>query len=627
MFDTTKSRRLNRRKFIQAGAAAAGAVSLLPVLAACSPTTAPAPTQAPASNPAGAASPAAAGASPAAGAVVPPVAANVKTVPRNRTFIAIGQGTAGKWADSELWNPYCVGAVHSSGSSIFYEPLAYYSAFPDKEYMWLAESYKYTPDFKELTIKTRSGIKWSDGNPFSAEDVAYTLDSLRQAGPKLKWGVDVAQFVEEAKATDPNTVVVKFKVPAPRFFEFMTYKYDIGLYIVPKHIFQGQDWGAFKHYDIAKGLPVTTGPWKLVYSSQEQKVIDRRDEWWADKAGLAKMPRVERVVMSPWAGEQQSAQAIITNQVDVTYGLQPATFATVFAQNAKITTWTGQKAPFGNVDWWPISLWLNHEKPPYGDKDVRWAMSYFIDRKAVVDVGWSGASSTWPLPMPSYPKLKPYVEASKALLEKYDTLEFNPKKGEELLTKKGWKKDSKNMWLDDKGQPVKMEIMGSGAAGSALGPVVTELLRRQGIDAAFSLPPDFSARFNAGDYTGAISGHGGGVRDPYATLRLYQSATLAVPGSHQVNFSRWKNPAYDKIVDEIAWTDMADTEKLKSLFVKAMEIWLPELPDVQLSEFHHRVPMNGTYWKNWPTQENPYVNPAFWLLTFAITLWNVDPAQ
>ena len=195
--------------------------------------------------------------------------------------------------------PYSIGSNHQNGPGILYEPLAYYSAFADKEHLWLAESYRYSPDFKELTIKTRSGIKWSDGAPFSAEDVAYTLTSLRDLGPKVRWGVDVQQFMQEARATDANTVVIKFKVPAPRFFFFLTYKYDIGVYIVPKHIFQGQDWTTFKHFDVAKGWPVTTGPWKVAFSSPQQKVIDRRDEWWAAKAGLAPMPKVERNIWLP----------------------------------------------------------------------------------------------------------------------------------------------------------------------------------------------------------------------------------------------------------------------------------------------------------------------------------------
>ena len=142
--------------------------------------------------------------------------------------------------------------------------------------MWLAESYEFAPDFKRLTIKTRPGINWSDGMPFSAEDVAYTLNTLRDLGPKVRWGVDVQQAVKKATATDANTVVVDFKIPSPRFFFFMTYKYDIGVYIVPKHIFDGQDWTTFKHFDIAKGWPVTTGPWQVVDASPQQKVFDRR---------------------------------------------------------------------------------------------------------------------------------------------------------------------------------------------------------------------------------------------------------------------------------------------------------------------------------------------------------------
>ena len=86
--------------------------------------------------------------------------------------------------------------------------------------------------------------------------------------------------------------------------------------------------------------------------------------------------------------------------------------------------------------------------------------------------------------------------------------------------------------------------------------MLVELLKRQGVDASMSLPPDFDDRFQKGQYTGAIYGHGGGVNDPYYTLRLYQSSTVAVPGAHLVNFARWKNEAYDKIVDDVFVTDM-----------------------------------------------------------------------
>lgn len=569
------------------------------------------------------------GAALAAAAMLPAgvARADLAPIPRDKTMVLIGINSRdGRWVDYELWNPYAIGANHQNGPNLIYEPLAYYSAFANKLYMWLAESYRFTPDFKELTIKTRQGIKWSDGTPFSAEDVAYTFNTLRDLGPKVKWGVDVHQALDNAAATDPNTVVLKFKIPSPRFFFFATYKYDIGVYMVPKHIFEGQDWTSFRAYDLAKGWPVTTGPWKVVESSLQQKVFDRRDSWWAAEQKLAPMPQILRNIWLPFAGEQEAAQSLITNQVDFGGTLQPATFPTVVRQNPKIITHTGQKPPWGYVDWWPISLYLNNDVKPFDDADVRWAISHYVDRKQIVDVGYLGASSVSRLPMPPYKPLLPYFDAVKDLLAKYDTLEFNPKKGDALLSEKGFKKQN-GMWQQPDGKPFTLDIIGFGASGPAIGPVLSQMLKRHGVAASLSLPPDFDVRFQKGQYVGAIYGHGGSIREPYDTLRLYQGKSIAVPGAHLVNFSRWKNPDYDKIVDEVYVTDPENVEKLKELFHAAMEIWLPGLPDVQLVQNYHRIPMNTLRWKNWPTADNPYINGASWHLTYQLVLWNVKQAS
>ncbi|HEY0421670.1 MAG TPA: ABC transporter substrate-binding protein [Acetobacteraceae bacterium] len=546
---------------------------------------------------------------------------------RNRTMILVWSGSReGRWVDFDLWNPYSLGSNHQNGPNLIYEPLAYYSAFADKTYMWLAENYKFSDDFMELRINTRRGVNWSDGTPFSAEDVAYTLNTLRDLGPKVRWGIDVNQAVKSAEAVDTNTVLVQFKIPSPRFFFFMTYKYDIGVYIVPKHIFEGQDWTTFKHFDIAKGHPVTTGPWKVAIASPQQKVFDRREAWWAAERKLAPMPAVERNIWLPFAGEQQTAQALITNQLDAGTGMQPATFPTIFRQNPKITTHSGQKEPFGYMDWWPISLYVNNERPPFDDKDVRWALSHYINREQLIDVAYLGACTTSSLPMPDYPALKPYFEAVKDLLAKHNTLAFDPKKGDALLAGRGYKKGSDGIWADAQGKKLSLDIIGFGASGAGMGPVLSEMLKRNGVDSSMALPPDFDDRFQKGQYTGAIYGHGGSVAEPYNTLKLYQSASVAVPGGHQVNFARWKNPEYDKLVDQMFGVSPTDVPKLAEIWRKAMEIWLPDLPDIQLVQNYHRIPMNTTYWKNWPTADNAYVNGAHWHLTFPMVLWNLQPA-
>src|SRR6201997_1132679 len=139
--------------------------------------------------------------------------ADLPQIGRGRTMIRVWGGRGGRWVDWDLWNPYSIGSNHQNGPNLVYEPLAYYSAFADKTYPWLAESHEFAPDFKRLTIKTRSGVSWSDGQTFSAEDVAYTLNALRDIGPKVRWGVDVQQAGEKATATDPNTAVIELKIP------------------------------------------------------------------------------------------------------------------------------------------------------------------------------------------------------------------------------------------------------------------------------------------------------------------------------------------------------------------------------------------------------------------------------
>ena len=363
-----------------------------------------------------------------------PAAQDIKDVPRERTLILRWAGEAGRYVDQNLWNGYLVLSNHQNGLGLLHEPLAFYSAFADETIPWLAESLEYNEDYTTLNIKTRSGITWSDGTPFTAEDVAYSIRTAGELGAEVKWGVDVSTFLESAVAETDTDVLLTFKIPAPRFMYFMTYKYDIGFYIVPKHIFEGQDWTTFENFDIAAGLPVTTGPWQVVLTSAEQKIIDRRDSWWAVDQGLvAAMPTVERIIYLPAVPDEQMAQQLISNEVDCSLDLRPLTIETVMAENPSIITHTGTEPPFGYVDWWPTSLYVNNERPPFDDPAVRWALSYYIDRDQIIDVALGGAGTKWPLPLPSYPGLQPFVDAAAALLEEYPTLEFNPEKGDAML--------------------------------------------------------------------------------------------------------------------------------------------------------------------------------------------------
>jgi peptide/nickel transport system substrate-binding protein len=585
------------------------------LMAACGgPAPAPADPGAPAAE------------QPAAVAEAPAAPGGLASVPRNRTHVVMQGGIDGQYVDSQLWNPYAIGANHQNGPNLIYEPLAFYSAFADEELLWLAEGYEYNDDFTELTIYTRQGVTWSDGVPFSAEDVAYTLNTLKVLGPEVRWGVDVQQFVKEAIVVDENTVLVELEVPAPRFFYFMAYKFDIGVYIVPKHIFEGQDWTTFTAFDVEQGWPVTTGPFTVVASSPEQKIYDRRDTWWAAEQGLAPMPQIERVVRLPAPAEQQQAQAFITNEIDAGSTLQPTTFPTIFAQNEKVTTHSGRQSPYGYLDWWPISMYVNTTVPPFDNPDVRWALSLYINREQVVEFGWSGANTISRLPMPPYPPLMRYFDAAEPLLQEYNTSEHNPERADALMEGAGYSKNAQGLWTDPQGNVLTFEALVPQFL-SGMGLTVVEQLKNAGFEITPATPPDITDRFTRGDYQIMFYGHGGSVRDPYFTMRLYQGASQAVPGQHLVNFSKWTNDDYDRIVDEVFITPMDDYETLEQLFVDAMAIWLPELPDIPLTELYHRIGYNETYWTNWPTDDNPYVNGASWHLTHLMVLWNLEAVE
>ena len=311
MANPSSSRKISRREFLYLTEALGLAAAVSPLLAGCAPVAAPpaaqpAATAAPAAAPTAAAAKAAATVAPAAEGAT--AAGGIKDVPRKDTFIAVRGGTGGKFTEWDQWNPFVPVANHQFAVGVMYEPLAYYSAFADKEIMWLAESYKFSPDYKELTIKVRPGIKWSDGVDFTADDVTYTLNACKEYGAKIRWGANVAQVMDKAVTVDPLTTKVTLTVPAPRFFWLLTYHFDIGVYMLPKHIFEGKDVSTYTHFDLAKGLPVTTAPWRVVHASPQQKILDRADDWWGVKAGIAPLPKMKRFILLPDLGEQQLVQ-------------------------------------------------------------------------------------------------------------------------------------------------------------------------------------------------------------------------------------------------------------------------------------------------------------------------------
>ncbi|MBZ0293240.1 MAG: ABC transporter substrate-binding protein, partial [Anaerolineae bacterium] len=98
---------------------------------------------------------------------------------------------------------------------------------------WLATGYEYNDDYTELTINLRDDVHWNDGEPFTAEDVVFTIDTIL-ANEALGENT-VRDFVAEATAPDATTVHLTLTKPGPRFINSF-YATVTGFVIWPKHI-------------------------------------------------------------------------------------------------------------------------------------------------------------------------------------------------------------------------------------------------------------------------------------------------------------------------------------------------------------------------------------------------------
>ncbi|MEM7533607.1 MAG: ABC transporter substrate-binding protein [Chloroflexota bacterium] len=595
---------VNRRDFLRlSGLATAGVLA----------TACGAPAAAPADGGGDAAADGGGEAAPAAG--------EVAQIAREKSLILMFGGGEGQFGDVGIAGMYAAGTSGHRSVPGSFEPLFFYSAFSDEFLPWLATGYEYSDDFTQLTVNIREGAEWSDGTPFSAEDVRFTLQMLIDEAPTLRNSTEVAAWISSVEAVDDLTVVINFNDPRPRFlFSHLTGKFDTGLYWVPAHVYQDvEDVQGFAFYDPEKGWPLVTGPYNVTLWTPEQQFVDRRDDWWGAKTGFSELPDVERIIHLPWTGEERAAQLIINNEIDSSLDLRATTIATVVDQSEAVITHTNRDLPLGYTDWWPTSFWFNCDEGPFSDKNVRWAVSYTIDRQQMLDVALEGSGILTQLPFPYYPPLMPYIDAAAELLEEYPTNEHNLDKAAERMTEAGYEKDDEGFWVKD-GERVPAVIHGFGIFND-IGPVLAEQLRRGGFEGDYVAPADSFTKMSDGTAKILLFGHGASIADPFDTLDLYTSKHYAPTGEPANPFSRFQSEEYDAILEEMAAMEPSpDDPKYMELYLSALRIYLDEMIDCPIQQWLHRMPMNTTFWDNWPTVDNPYVNGAFWHQTVILLL-------
>ena len=563
---------------------------------------------------------------PAATEIVP---ASLADVPRNQTVV-LGWGVSGG-SSIGTTNPWVLpGYTHQEGNNLMWEPLMYFGIYKNEFIPWLADSMEYTNDtFTALEIKLNPEAKWSDGTPVTSADVVYTFEG-QIAHNTLPYHTQFADLVDTVTAPDDLTVQVTFKEPAPRFkFEVLTEKFDTGIPIVPAG------------YLSAQADPTTapgrdeiphSGPYDIVAWNTNQKIYDLREDWWAVKAGRIELPSVKRVVVVNILNVpiDTVAQRIVNNEFDSSVDMRAQIIGTILDQNPEVQSWTGTESPYGYLDWWPNSLWMNDALPPYDDVRVRKAISLAINRDLINEVLYEGATIATIYPFPLYPNLQAFADSPEVKAEeaKYEPGKFDTEQSAALMQEAGFALNGDGLWEKD-GETFDATIQAFENIHGDIAPVLAEMLRQAGFDANVNFGTDAYQNMVDGKAGLYMFGHGASLFDPFEALNLFHGKYSSTIGSSAGNnrFSRYSNPEYDALLDGIAPLDSQDPAFITGA-AQALGIYWRDVIDVPIIQWLHRIPYNNHYWTNWPSSTNVGLgtNGAFWAHTGMLVIAGLTPS-
>ncbi len=221
-----------------------------------------------------------------------------------------------------------------------------------------------SPDGRSITFKLRRGVKWQDGAPFTAADVAFTvatiLDPKTNVLTRVGW-----DLIDRVATPDPYTAVFHLKQPYAVFMDrFFT---PVGNpAILPKHLLLGKDVNHAPY----NALPVGLGPFRYVrWVRGSEVVMEASPTYWRGK------PKLKRVVFKVIPDTNTAASQLRTHEIDAFVRVPAAQWQEVRRAPATRTV-SYDTTSYGHVD-------FNFENPALADGRVRQALAMAIDRKTM----------------------------------------------------------------------------------------------------------------------------------------------------------------------------------------------------------------------------------------------------
>jgi oligopeptide transport system substrate-binding protein len=424
-----------------------------------------------------------------------------------------------------------------------------------------AESWSISADGKTYTFKLRANAKWSNGDPVTAQDFAYSLRRIMHPETAAKYanilypirnaesfnkGKGAKEEDIGVKALDQRTLEITLERPAAYFLELLTHNTGLPVHraSVDKH---GKDW-------VKPGNMVSNGAYLLKDFVPNDRITLVRNPHFHD----AKNVQIEEVRVYPSRDQAAAARRFMAGELHFTSDIptdQIAFLKEKLGAQVHIAPYLGT-----------LFLIVRSSKPPFNDVRVRHALAMAIDREFLAAEIWGGTM------LPAYGMIPPGVNnyrtpaqapfASKSPIERED-------EAKKLLAQAGF----------GPGKPLKIELRYNMTDNNRRTMVaIADQWKQIGVETTF-ITTDGKTHFaylrDGGEFDVARYGWIADYSDPQNFLFLLESDNTGF------NSGRYKSPEYDQLMRQAAAeTDLKKRAEIlfaaESMFVRDMP-WIPLL--------------------------------------------------
>lgn len=294
----------------------------------------------------------------------------------------------------------------------------------------LAESWSSNEDASEWTFELRQDVTWHDGEPFTADDVVFTIETIVDPDTGSRWSSGFSGL-ESVEALDDYTVRFTFEEPFAPMLTVLAYN----IAIVPEHVLADQDLSDPESF---RRNPIGTGPFRFVEQvSGSHLTVEANPDYHEG------VPDIERVRFRVTPDVNSQVAQLLTGELDVTWTVEPVHYDRVSsADNLDIT-----EVQIPRWDWLPLNL----ENPLFQDARVRRALAYALDRETMVDRILGGQGEVAQGPIPTVIDWVPR--------DGVEEIQYDPDQALQLLADAGWEPGDDRVLRNDDGETFSFTLL------------------------------------------------------------------------------------------------------------------------------------------------------------------------